>query len=260
MKYQIKNLLSKGTTNAKTIKNDLETYILYLSPYNQNKFKINVCPNATNECIKLCLFTSGMGIFSNVKNSRINKTNYFLEEKENFINQLVKELEKINKKAIKENKQIAIRLNGTSDLDFFPIIYNITKNKVFDFSNLVFYDYTKILGKIDKYSKNLAIGEKYTLTYSYSENSNFEILEKVLNNGHNVSMVFNDLEKVLNGKDKIDLVINSKKFTLVNGDKSDLEMIYNKGKILGLQAKGKARGKENNFVYSLEKLINSKTL
>jgi hypothetical protein len=30
----IKNLLSKGSTNSKTVKNDLETFILYLAPAN----------------------------------------------------------------------------------------------------------------------------------------------------------------------------------------------------------------------------------
>ena len=38
-----KNLLSKGTSNAKTSKNDNDTYILYLAPYNQKSKKINIC-------------------------------------------------------------------------------------------------------------------------------------------------------------------------------------------------------------------------
>ena len=50
-KYTIpKNLLSKGVSNAKTKKNNLKTFILYLAPYNQNDKKIyysphNDCPN-----------------------------------------------------------------------------------------------------------------------------------------------------------------------------------------------------------------------
>ena len=38
MNYTIpKNLLSKGTSNAKTSKNDQDTYILYLAPYNYHR-------------------------------------------------------------------------------------------------------------------------------------------------------------------------------------------------------------------------------
>ena len=37
-----KNLLSKGSSNAKTAKNAQTTYILYLAPYTQNSKKINI--------------------------------------------------------------------------------------------------------------------------------------------------------------------------------------------------------------------------
>ena len=32
----VKNLLSKGSTNSKTAKNDIKTFILYLAPHNLN--------------------------------------------------------------------------------------------------------------------------------------------------------------------------------------------------------------------------------
>ena len=71
----VKNLLSKGSTNAKTIKNDLETFILYMAPSDLSGF--NVCPFASKGCIDGCLNTAGMGIFSNVQLARINKTKFF---------------------------------------------------------------------------------------------------------------------------------------------------------------------------------------
>lgn len=247
--YNIKNLLSKGNTNSKTIKNDLETYILYLAPGDQNKFKINVCPLATKGCLKACLFTAGRGKFSYVQQSRINKTNFFLEDKENFIIQLTNELEKINNKAIKENKKIAIRLNGTSDLDFFPIIYKYTGKKAFDFSNLVFYDYTKIIGKLEKYSKNLAIGSKYFLTYSFNELTNLDLVKKILDLGHNISIVYK-------GEILDKLKIGSKNYEILDGDKTDIEMIYNSGKILALKAKGSAKKDNTGFVVNFQDLQN----
>ena len=39
---EVKNLLSKGSTNTKTAKNNIETYILYLAPHTQNSKKINL--------------------------------------------------------------------------------------------------------------------------------------------------------------------------------------------------------------------------
>ena len=85
-----KTLLSKGNTNAKTSKNAVETYILYLSPYTQNSKKINVCPKASKGCAAACLFTAGRGRMSNVQSSRMNKTEYYLNDKSKFINQLAK--------------------------------------------------------------------------------------------------------------------------------------------------------------------------
>ena len=75
------NLLSKGTTNAKTAKNSLKTFILYLAPYNQNSKKINICPKASKGCAAACLFTAGRGSQNSVKNARINKTEYYLSNK-----------------------------------------------------------------------------------------------------------------------------------------------------------------------------------
>ena len=55
--YKIpKNLLSKGNTNAKTSKNSLKTFILYLAPHKQNDKNINVCPMASKGCISACLY------------------------------------------------------------------------------------------------------------------------------------------------------------------------------------------------------------
>ena len=56
--FKKRSLLSEGSTNAKTAKNSLKSYILYLAPYNQNSKGTNICPNASNGCIQACLFTA----------------------------------------------------------------------------------------------------------------------------------------------------------------------------------------------------------
>ena len=230
----VKNLLSKGSTNSKTAKNSVETYILYLAPHKQNSKKINICPKASKGCAAACLFSAGRGKFSNVIASRTNKTEYYLSDKKTFINQLSNELIKIANKSIKQNKKIAIRLNGTSDLDFIELIkqYNnldlLHNNK---FKNLLFYDYTAILGKIKKY-----INTPYSLTLSRKENNESEILQ-ALKLGGNVAAVFNG-----------NLPTKYKGYSVINGDSSDLEMLYNKNVILGLKAKGEAKKDRSGFV------------
>ena len=228
----VKNLLSKGSTNAKTSKNPETTYILYLAPYTQNSKKINICPKASAGCAASCLFSAGRGSFSNVIQSRVNKTEYYLHDKEKFILQLAGELVKINKKASKETNQTLIRLNGTSDLDFVYLLKKYANFDISNYNNLHFYDYTKILGKVKKYINH----KNYTLTFSRAEDNEAETIQ-ALNIGSNVSAVFSgDLPKTYKG------------FTVVDGDKTDSEMLAFKGLILGLKAKGKARKDTSGFV------------
>ena len=115
--FNVSKLLSDGSTNAKTSKNDIKTFILYIAPFNQNNKGINLCPKASAGCAAACLFSAGRGKFSNVKQSRINKANLYVNDKETFLNLLGYEIQKEIYKAIKGNYKIAFRLNGTSDLD-----------------------------------------------------------------------------------------------------------------------------------------------
>jgi len=233
MNYKIpKNLLSKGTSNAKTSKNEQDTYILYLAPYNQNSKKINICPKASEGCAAACLFSAGRGAFSNVIKARQNKTEYYLQDKKGFINQLASELIKIDKKASKNKNQTLIRLNGTSDLDFIFLLKKYANFDISNYNNLHFYDYTKILGKVKKYSND----KNYTLTFSRAEDNEQDIF-KAVKYGANVSAVFN-------GK----LPQTYKGIPVIDGDKTDNEMLKYKGFILGLKAKGKARTDKSGFV------------
>ena len=234
-KYKpVKNLLSKGSTNSKTAKNNIETYILYLSPEKQNSKGVNLCPKASKGCAAACLYTAGRGKFTNVKASRINKSEYYISDKKTFINQLSREIVKIAAKAIKQNKKIAIRLNGTSDQDFISIIKKYNNLDLLNddqFKNLVFYDYTAILGKIKKY-----INTSYSLTLSRKEDNESDIIQ-ALKLGGNVAAVFRD-----------ELPTKYKGFNVVNGDESDLVMIEAKNCILGLKAKGDAKKDKSGFV------------
>jgi len=227
----VKNLLSKGSTNAKTIKNDLETFILYMAPSNLSGF--NVCPFASKGCIKGCLNTAGMGIFSNVQLARINKTKFWGYDRSNFYIQLANELLKIHDKAIKKDTKIAIRLNGTSDIDHIDLLRRYSGIDFLEnfYDNLLFYDYTPNPNYIKKYQNS-----SFKLTFSRKEDNEEKCIE-VLNNGGNVAVVFaNELPQFWNG------------FPVINGDDTDLRYFDPENVVVGLTAKGKAKKDLTGFV------------
>ncbi|BAQ92660.1 Phage protein Gp37/Gp68-like protein [uncultured Mediterranean phage uvMED] len=231
-------LLSPGHTNAKTSKNEIKTFILYLAPHTQNITGVNICPKASKGCAAACLYNAGRGAFNSVQNARINKTNFYISDKPLFIKKLAGEIIKEYSKAKKKGEQIAFRLNGTSDQDF---VYLLKKYAGLDITSLspvaVFYDYTKILGKVKKYINAF----NYTLTYSRAEDNEAEALE-ALSLGANVSAVFSD-----------QLPTSYKGFKVVDGDTSDLVMLNHSGVILGLRAKGKkARTDSTGFVINTD--------
>jgi hypothetical protein len=229
------NLLSKGKTNAKLAKNERESYIMYLSPHTNNSKGINLCVNATKECILACLYDSGFAsIFATVNEARQRRTEFYITEKERFIKQLALEINMAILQA--DGKEVLFRLNGTSDLDF---LYMLKKYADFDFektpSNVFFYDYTKIIGKVKKYGY---CSDKYKLTFSYSGENKEDCLT-ALESGANVAMVY---------KGKMPTQWNG--FDVVDGDASDEEMYKYKSKVLGLKLKGnkQKKAKFDSFV------------
>ena len=214
------------TQNYKTVKGEKLGYytgILYLAPGDISGYE--VCPKRSKGCTDGCLFTSGMGPMPNVMNGRIRKTIEFFINRDVFLQQLIKDVKSIEKKAKKLQMTPAIRLNGTSDIEW-------TRFGIIDqFPTIQFYDYTKVLNRLTKERP-----PNYYLTFSRSE-SNDDECSKALELGYNVAVVF-------------DKVVPSewKGYKVVNGDNSDVRFIDPKGVIVGLIAKGKAKKDESGFV------------
>ena len=232
----MKKLISKGSANAKTAKNAIETHILYLMPSDRNSKGINLCPNASEGCVTGCLVDAGLAsVYTSVNLARLARTELYLTERQQFCDRIVKELTLLNKKAIKKNGIIEIRLNGTSDLDFVGIIKNRCQVDILSFSNLQFYDYTKSIGKVKKYVGN----SKYVLTFSRSEINEKDCLV-ALGMGVNVSVVFDH---------KKPFPAQYLGTDVISGDVADDVMLKVSGKILGLKAKGsKAKSDVTGFV------------
>lgn len=231
--YVPNNLLSKGG-DAKTIKGEKlgwKTWILYMSPFTDNSFGINICPHATTGCATACLSGAGRGGFVNsVQKGRRNKTEFFLQNRAAFLEKLYKELTLISKKYAGEN--IAIRLNGTSDLVYEKFKVRDGKNLMELFPNLQFYDYTKNYLRFDK-----ELPKNYSLIFSRSETNHSKAIE-LLKKGVNVAMVFDNPPTTFEG------------FEVVDGDETDLRHLDRSGVIVGLKYKKlTSKGADNNFAF-----------
>ena len=231
--------------DAKTVKGSkfgVLTGILYLAPHTISGYQ--TCPKSTTGCRESCLFTAGYaGMYPKINQARINKTLMFFQNRAQFFDDLVKDIEKVIKYAALKNMIPAIRLNGTSDIAWekFSVIRgnNIFKNIFMAFPEINFYDYTKI------FNRKAALDIKnYNLTFSLSE-SNDKDAVKALQNGFNVSVVMNvtrskELPKRWSG------------IPVIDGDVSDLRFKDKGGRIVGLRAKGKARKDTSGFVRKVD--------
>ena len=228
-----KPLLSSN--NAKTVKGEkknFKTFILYMSPFTQNSKGVNLCPMASEGCASACLFESGFGgIYTNVKQGRIEKTEFYLSNRIAFLDKLVAEITKLENKYKDSEFTLAIRLNGTTDISYEKQITSNGKTIFDTFPNVIFYDYTKNYTRFRK-----ALPSNYHLTFSRSE-INEEISMDLLSKGHNVAMVFDKLPETYKG------------YKVVNGDETDLRFLDEKNVIVGLKYKkntGKG-GREKNI-------------
>ena len=216
--------------NAKTVKGQKAGYmtaILYLAPSTQSGFQ--VCPMASEGCKKACLYTAGHGAFNNVQQGRINKTRWFIQERNTFMDQLRKEINNHVKNATRKGFIPCIRLNGTSDISW-------EATGIFEqFPEVQFYDYTKIYKRALKFV-NGQYPSNYHLTYSLNE-VNYKEAFDILLKGGNISAVFRN-----------ELPENYKGYKVINADETDLRFTDDNNIIAGLKAKGQAKKDYSGFV------------
>lgn len=203
------------------------TYIVYLSPSDASGY--NVCPMASEECIKACLDKSGQNKINtngNIDKARQEKTRLFFENRDLFCGILFGEIHKAKNKALKLGFNFSVRLNGTSDLDVR--LFNFNGINILDeFNDVQFYDYTKVLNRFSKIN-----AKNYDLTASFSGHNMIECINILSQNLGRVAMVFEGkiLPKKFMG------------FNVIDGDVSDIRYKDDKGVIVGLKFK-KVRNK-----------------
>jgi len=207
------------------------SFILHLAPSDLSGK--NTCPKATKGCIAACLNTAGRGgMFKKGENTnmiqkaRIRKTEYFYNDRVNFLLDLEADIRKGIKMAAKLGLTPVFRLNGTSDLSWEK--YGIIEK----FPTVQFYDYTKILGRKVAHLPN------YFLLFSKADGNDLDVA-KAMAQGMNVAAVFDKVPESYAGVNVID------------ADEHDLRFLDPKGVVAGLKAKGRAKKDYSGFVIRL---------
>lgn len=218
------NFLLGINSSSKIIKGkklNIFTGVLYLASHTMVASK-TICPNAIrNGCHVDCLVSSGMLGMRTQQLAMISRTLYYLNFREDFLAMLRVE---ITKGFNKYGDNFAVRLNGTSDINW--------KDIVNEFPHITFYDYSKLRNMV---VKNTNKNHHYTFSGSmYSQYSRKE-LRLAIDAGLNVAIAFNTKESK-----KDTLKIPKKLFnkTLVNFDDTDVRFKDKKGSIGYLKRKG----------------------
>lgn len=232
--YGCASLLSVGS-DSKTIKGEKYGYmtgVMYMMPDDV------LCPvSRLAGCREACLVSAGRAAFTpGIGMSRAGRTRFYHADRDVFMELLMREIDTLVRKAERQGVTPAVRLNGTSDINWSNVTHNGLT--VFEhYPNVQFYDYTKSPSII-----RAAAGEdNWHVTGSYSEASDkyaSMITAAADKYGSNVAVVFRDkvMPETYMGK------------PVVNGDKSDLRFLDDDGVIVGLKAKGEAKKDDTGFV------------
>jgi hypothetical protein len=249
------NLLSVNPKTEKSLKNgDPQTYILHLAPHNLSG--VNVCPGAGN-CKKICLHSAGNPVYMEAKQAaRIRRTLAYAHNPEAFMRPLVCSiLDKVRKA---NGEPTAIRLNGTSDIPWESVKFNVSpefarfvkvkygrelligRQDIIDLfyfigENVKFYDYTKIRRDWQKCAR-----KGYHLTFSFDgwdNAANLKLCREAIANGVNIAAAFNikrgqALPSVLESSGLADFNL-----PIVDGDLTDYRPADPAGVIVGLRYK-----------------------
>jgi len=220
------NLLTPPNANEKIAKSERLIYSLSLAP--ANMAGVNVCAFSTAACRAVCVLkTAGNALYPMVQRARIVKTQFLNENPAAFVSLLASEIRRAIGKHGAEN--VSFRLNTASDIRWEKVA-----PELFSITGATFYDYTKYP------AEHRSPGENYRLVFSVSERKTSDAFARdYLKNGRNVAVVFDT-------KKGHALPNTWEGFPVLDGDRTDDRTIDPAGYVVGLRAKGSARGKRGS--------------
>lgn len=242
-------LLTLGNPKTqKGTKKGYLTFILHLAPGKLSGF--NTCAGATPGCLQACLNTAGRGGMmagvsrltlemvqagtqNTIQKARIRKTLAFYQDREAFMLELAKEINKAIAYAAGLGLVAVFRLNGTSDIRWESVRVDAWGFKtIFEvFPEVQFYDYTKLANR-------KGIPANYHLTFSLADGNDVQAFA-ALANGFNVAAVFRKASNIPTSFMGV---------PTFDGDESDLRFLDPKGVVVALYAKGNATKDTTGFV------------
>ena len=233
-----------STDSAKAIKAEKYGYlnaINYMAPHTTGGAG-NLCPHSSAGCRALCLgmYSGQAAMVSDLENgtnavrqSRIAKAQFFMNERLSFMAEMEQHIRAMVRKAARENKKLAIRPNGSTDISFEYIKGYNGQTLPEQFPDIQFVDYTKSMKRI----LNPNRPANYHLTFSLSE-TNMHEAQYVLMNHKNVAVVFG------HGQPKTFM-----DHQVIDGTEHDLRHLDPSPVIVGLDPKGsKAKNDKSGFV------------
>lgn len=212
--------VNSSTKTAKGKKLKINTAILYMQPADKVATK-TLCAGADLfGCKKDCLVSSGQLGKTPAQKAVTKRTLCYLLERSRFFDVLRGE---IYLHSANYGDTLAVRLNGTTDINFNKFIESMP--------SVLFYDYTKIYARVKKNTL-----KNYDLTFSGSANNSttMGITAKAIKNGFKTVLAVNTAETKGEYKvpSKLDLI------PLINMDDTDARFLDPVGSVGVLKRKG----------------------
>jgi len=221
--------------NPKTLKDSSAylTAVMHLAPASSSG--ANVCAWSVKTCVTGCLTYAGRGgiqldgsNWNKIQAARIRRTARMLLHPDTFTYDLLTEIATLKRRADRDGRTLAVRLNGTSD-----IAWHKTNADLVDAirkMGVTMYEYTKRPTPAGYTDAGIDI------TYSYPGGEGVAA-RRFLEAGHRVAVVFAGktlpAEWVAPWGDAL---------PVIDGDKHDHRFLEPGGVVVGLRAKGRLRG------------------
>jgi hypothetical protein len=221
---------------GKSKKKGVLTYVLHLAPATLSGRE--VCPGRSEGCTLGCLNTAGRGQFDKAQQGRILRTRWYFADRAAFMARLVREIERAQRAAAQQGMRLALRLNGTSDIPWHRVACGEHASIMHRFPHVQFYDYTKVSKRLTRET----LPANYHLTFSLCED-NATAAREVLAAGGNVAVVYRNVAARAHY-----MAAGFMGHAVIDGDETDARFLDSRNVIVGLYAKGRAKGDVSGFV------------